>query len=122
MASFVDDLLAVADFDFALDPLDGFEDLCAELAPERAAPVQAGPSPSTDTDMVHTSASANGADVQVAQSVQPVGRKKIQRSLVSARNAQKRFRERQKVRTSGHSASVLSDLKHMLFSGTRHTH
>ncbi len=79
-----------------MDPLDTFEDLCAKLATgATTAAVTTGSQAinayfDTPCDLV----SASAADI--AQAATPAPRKKKQRNLVNAENAQRKFRERQK--------------------------
>ncbi len=76
----------VGGLDFAFDPLDNFEDLCAELdTGATTAAVTAG-----------SPAIRSAAAADIAPTATPAPPKKKQRNLVNARNAQRRFRERQK--------------------------
>ena len=98
-----------AALDFAPDPLDDFDELCVELEGDRHFPGESQRSGSNNTN-THFSARVEGKDIdpgvdEVAFSA-PATRKKKSRSLVSARNAQRRFRERQKVRNSSSSCTT----------------
>ena len=80
----------------AFDPLDTFEDLYAELDTGAATPGFTTESQAINAyfDTPFDDASAAAADI--AHAATPAPRKKKQRNLVNARNAQRRFRERQK--------------------------
>ncbi len=86
----------VSGLDFAFDPLDNFEDLCAELdtGATTAAVTAGSPAINAYFDTPCDLGSAAAADI--APAATPAPPKKKQRNLVNARNAQRRFRERQK--------------------------
>lgn len=88
----------VGGLEFAFDPLDNFEGLCAELATGATTATLTAGSPSINAylDTPCDLASAAAADIAIVPAATPAPPKKKQRNLVNARHAQRRFRERQK--------------------------
>ncbi|KAL0031364.1 hypothetical protein WJX79_006461 [Trebouxia sp. C0005] len=96
----------VAGLSLAFDPLDSFEDLCAELDTGATTGVFATGSQAINAYFDTPSDAVSAAAANVAPAATRAPRKKKQRNLVNARNAQRRFRERQKVQ----SESILGQL------------
>ncbi|KAA6423367.1 MAG: hypothetical protein FRX49_06819 [Trebouxia sp. A1-2] len=86
----------VAGLSLAFDPLDSFEDLCAELDTGATTGVFATGSQAINAYFDTPSDAVSAAAANVAPAATRAPRKKKQRNLVNARNAQRRFRERQK--------------------------
>lgn len=88
--------LDVGGLGLAFDPLDSFEDLCAELDTGATTAAVTVGSHAINANLDTPCDFGSAAAVDIAPAATPAPRKKKQRNLVNARNAQKRFRERQK--------------------------
>ncbi len=99
MACYAEDFPSTAGLEFALDPLDNFEDFCADLDSQETTPRLTIGSHNTNADFNPPTSSDPATHDDILQPAAAAPRKKKQRSLVNAQNAQRRFRERQKACT-----------------------